>query len=135
MDTRPYRLARGAVFTLLILGAAAAANAQPGPAPAPTTANLQGNEGHAWMNNPHMRAFYDLTVATFAKGPDKVDLPSYQQKSYAIFRTFGASMGWKPELMQDHLKDIPRQMIGIVRDDPHALDSYKTFADAMIGPP
>ena len=39
------------------------------------------------------------------------------------------------EAMQDHLKDIPRQMIGIVKDDPHALDNYDNFAIALLGPP
>ena len=36
--------------------------------------------------------------------------------------------------MQDHLKLIPRQVVKIVADDPHVLDSFDTFADAMIGP-
>ncbi len=88
-----------------------------------------------FRRNPHTRAFYELTVLEFANGPDNVDLAGFEQKSFAIFRSLGESMGASPEAMQDHLKDIPRQMIGIVKDDPHTLDNYDNFAIALLGPP
>jgi hypothetical protein len=88
-----------------------------------------------FRRNPHVRAFYELTVQEFAGGPDNVDLAGFEQKSFAIFRSLGESMGASPEAMQDHLKDIPRQMIGIVKDDPHTLDNYDNFAIALLGPP
>jgi hypothetical protein len=34
----------------------------------------------------------------------------------------------------EHLKDIPRQMVGIVKDDPKVLDSYEAFTVALMGP-
>ena len=107
------------------------------PASTSTAKSLQGGDEHqrTWADNPSMRAFYELTVATLRKGTDKIDFPAYQQKSYAIFREFGASMGWKPEAMIDHLKDVPRQMVGIVKDDPQVLDSYDRFKIALAGPP
>jgi hypothetical protein len=37
--------------------------------------------------------------------------------------------------MQDHLKLIPRQIVDIVKEAPHALDSFETFTEALIGPP
>ena len=81
-----------------------------------------------------MHAFYDTTVTAFSQGPTKVDVAGYEQKSYAIFRAFGPTMGIAPEAMQDHLKLIPRQVVKIVREDPHVLDNYKNFVDATFGP-
>ena len=88
-----------------------------------------------FRSSPHVRAFYELTVQAFANGPDNVDLAAYEQKAFAIFRELGTSIGGSPAAMQDHLKDIPRQLIGIVRDDPHTLDNYDNFAVALLGPP
>jgi hypothetical protein len=123
---------------ILTLAAAPAAYAQH-PAPAPDsgkTVSLQGGGDHQkmWIENPHMHAFYDLTKQAFANGPTKVDVDGYEQKSYAIFRDFGVSMGWGAEKMQDHLKLIPRQVVQIVREDPHVIDSYDNFVAATFGP-
>jgi hypothetical protein len=115
----------------VLLACAAPAAAQHGG----TTANLQGNDSAAWMANPNIHRFYDLSKATLGHGTAGVDVAAYEQKAYAIFRDFGASMGMKPEAMQDHLKLIPRQMVQIVKDDPHALDTYDSFTNAMVGPP
>lgn len=98
------------------------------------TMDLQGGADE-WKRSPHLHEFYDLTKATFANGAEKVDLPSYQEKSYVIFRAFGAANGGSPEGMVDHLKDIPRQLVGIVKDDPKVLDSYDSFWLALQGPP
>ena len=43
-------------------------------------------------------------------------------------------MGDGPEHMQDHLKLIPRQIVGIVKDAPKVLDSYDNFVMALMGP-
>ncbi len=101
-----------------------------------TTIDLQGGYDQ-WRASPFIQKFYDLTKASFARGADKVDFPAYQEKSYAIFRAFGGSTGGKAgeEAMLDHLKDIPRQMVGIVKDDPKVLQSYDTFWVALSGPP
>jgi hypothetical protein len=117
-------------------------HAAPGPAAhgvqsGTTTVDLQGGYNE-WKASPFIHQFYDLTKASFANGADKVDFAAYQEKSYAIFRAFGAASGGgkaAEEGMLDHLKDIPRQIVGIVKGDPGVLDSYDKFWIAMAGPP
>ena len=118
--------------SLLMAGPALAQH----PAPkAGATESLQGNEGHAWMANPNMKRFYELSKATLGPGASKLDFPAYREKSYAIFRDFAVSMGAPPAGMVDHLKLIPGQVVQIAKEDPHVLDSYDKFIEAMIGPP
>lgn len=100
------------------------------------TANLQGGDPRQFMNNPHMHAFYDLSVATLGpKAPAKPDIAAYEQKAFVIFNAFGEMMqpGGGPGMV-DHLKLIPRQVVQIAKDDPHVLDSFDDFVDAMVGP-
>lgn len=114
----------------------AAAKPHAGPQADQVAVDLQGGYDE-WRRSPYLQQFYDLTKTAFAGGADKADFASYQEKSYAIFRAFGGSTGGKAgeEAMLDHLKDIPRQMVGIVKDDPSVLESYDTFWIAMAGPP
>jgi hypothetical protein len=95
--------------------------------------SLQGDT-KAWSDNAHMRAFYDLTRQTLGKGAPALDFEGYREKSYAIFRAFGVSMGMSAAGMVDHLKDIPAQLVDIVKDDPEVLDSYDNFKVALMGP-
>ena len=139
--------AAGAASLLAALALATTASAHP-PAPeapagaapaaaAPTgssTVNMQGNDAKAWAADAHIHAFYDTTVAAFAQGPAKVDVDAYEQKSFAIFRAFGEAKGMGAAAMQDHLKLIPRQMVGIVKEDPKVLDNYENFVLALMGP-
>ena len=131
------RLALGLLAALALVSAAAAhppaANATASP-PTKTT-NMQGNEAQSWIDSPYIHSFYDTVVAAYARGPDKLDFPALEQKSYAIFRAFGASRGVSAEAMQDHLKLIPRQVVQIVKEDPKVLDSYENFCLALFGPP
>ena len=135
---RPTPLFALAAFTLALSGAAQAQHPAPNPhapppAPAGQPVDLQG-DSNAFMNNPNLRAFYDLSVATLRPGAPKLDVKDYEAKSFAIFRALGVSLGGSPEAMQDHLKLIPRQVVQIVKADPHVLDSFEAFKDAMIGP-
>ena len=118
------------------LALAAPAFAQhPAPsAPHETTHNMQGATEQAWINDPHMHAFYEATKVAFAGGPAKVDVAGYEQKSFAIFRDFAPAMHMTPEGMVDHLKLIPRQVVQIVKEDPHVLDNYGNFVAATFGP-
>jgi hypothetical protein len=130
---------RSAFFSLAALAAlavAAPALAQHPAAPAAqgATAKMQGNDEQAWINDPHMHAFFDTTRAAFAQGPGKVDVDGYEQKSFAIFRDFAPAMHMTPEGMVDHLKLIPRQVAQIVKEDPHVLDNYDNFVAATFGP-
>ena len=102
--------------------------------PAPATVNLQGNDAQSWIADPHMHAFYETARAAFAQGPAKVDVAAFEQKSFAIFRDFGASKGMDPKAMEKHLALIPRQIVQIVKEDPKVLDSYQNFVAAMFGP-
>jgi hypothetical protein len=128
------RLALG-LLAALTLGSVAGAHPPAAPAPASsTTKSLQGNDAQSWIADPHMHAFYDTTVAAFAQGPAKVDVDAFEKKSFAIFRDFGVAKGVGAEHMQDHLKLIPRQVVGIVKEDPKVLDSYANFVAAVFGP-
>jgi hypothetical protein len=129
------RLSAAALLAALALGPAASAHPPEVKAAAPSeSANLQGNDQASWIADPHIHAFYEATVAAFAKGPAKVDVDAFEQKSFAIFREFGASRGMAPGAMQDHLKLIPRQVVQIAREDPKVLDSYGNFVAAIFGP-
>lgn len=103
------------------------------PASQGETVSLQGDQS-AWINNAHMHGFYDLTKATLGKGAKDIDFDAYRDASYAIFRALGTSMGMSPDGMVDHLKDIPRQLVSIVKDDPKVLASYDNFTVALMGP-
>jgi Spy/CpxP family protein refolding chaperone len=105
----------------------------PPPAPAGQSRDLQGGQAE-FMAHPRVREFYELSAAMLrGKGP--VDVDAYEQKSFAIFRKMGEEMGMGAAAMQDHLKLIPRQVAQIAKDDPHALDSFETFTEALVGPP
>ena len=117
-------------------GAEQAHASQAGPHSGGVTVDIQGGYDE-WRKSPFLQQYYELTKASFANSADKVDFAAYQEKSYAIFRAFGGSTGGKAgeEAMLDHLKDIPRQIVGIVKDDPSVLESYDKFWIAMAGPP
>jgi hypothetical protein len=97
------------------------------------TINIQGRQ-QDWANNSHMRAFYALSAEMLGTSARGLDFADYRDRSYAIFREFGVSMGMSPEGMVDHLKAIPGQMVEIVKDDPKVLDSYDNFVVALMGP-
>jgi hypothetical protein len=120
-----------AALAAILAGAAPAALAQHSEGSA--TAGMQGDR-NVWKNSPYMHQFYDLAVATCAKGCTSADLPDFQAKSMAIFAAFGTSMHMPPAGMQDHLKGIPAQVIQIATADPNLLSSYDNFWLAMVGP-
>ena len=80
-----------------------------------------------------MVEFYALSVEML-RAARRVDAAAYEERSYAIFRAFAESLGADPDGMIDHLKAIPREMVGIVADDPKVLDSYESFLVALRGP-
>ena len=97
----------------------------------PTTVDIQG--AGEWKRSPHMHAYYDETVATFKNGTD-IDVDAYEARSFAIFREFARASGMSEEGMIDHLKLIPRQVVGIVKENPAVLNSYDAFWAALAGP-
>jgi hypothetical protein len=135
-----YRTAIGLIIGSLIAGSAFAEDAAPDGA---VTKSLQGggpgSPQQALIDNPNMRAFFDLSVAAFAQGPDKVDVDGFEAKSFTIFRALGVSMGTDPERFVDkrfvdNMKLIPRQVVQIAREDPKMLASYRNFIVALLGP-
>lgn len=98
------------------------------------TQSLQGDV-KSFMYNDHMRAFHALAVETMKGGADEAEIAEFEKKSYVIFGQFAVSRGMKPEGMIDHLKAIPRQVIGIAKEDPQALATFDNFVAAMVGPP
>ena len=111
-------------------------HAQPQPSapsatPEPTTVDIQG--AGDWKKSPHMRAYYDETVITFANGTD-IDIDAYEVRSFAIFREFARAHAMNEEGMIDHLKLIPRQVVDIVKENPGVLQDYDSFWAALAGP-
>jgi hypothetical protein len=100
-------------------------------APQPMTVSIQC--GNMWKKSPQMRAYYDETVATFAKGMD-IDIDAYEARSFDIFRQFARAQRFKEEEIVDAYKLIPRQMAGIIKEDPAVLKSYDAFWVALSGP-
>src|SRR5262245_33230171 len=94
----------------------------------PTTVDIQG--AGEWKRAPQMHAYYEETVATFANGTD-IDVDAYEARSFAIFREFARAKGVSEEGMIDHLKLIPRQVVGIVKEDPSVLKDYDAFWAAL----
>lgn len=116
----------------LVLRAAVAQNTA---AETPQTVTLDARGQSAeWEQNSHMHEFYELSVETLGAGAERVDVVDYERKSYAIFRAFARSLGADPDRIVEHLKDIPRQMVAIVKADPKTLDSYESFLVALRGP-
>jgi hypothetical protein len=117
-----------------------AVSAQHGSAPPPAqgetiTLDAQGGDYPEWFENPHMHAYYALSVEMLgAARRGDVDIAGYEQKSYEIFRTFAKSLGADPDGMIDHLRAIPREMVGIVKEDPTVLENYESFLVALRGP-
>lgn len=87
-----------------------------------------------WEQNEHFQKFYPLSVEMLGGGTDDVDVELYEQRSYAIFRAFAESVGIDPDGMVDHLKNIPREMVMIVKRDPTVLEDYESFMVALRGP-
>ncbi len=133
MSSKTPWLTLAAVAPLAIFNAAAQHGGNP-PQPETITLDAQGGDYPEWFQNPHMVEFYALSVGMLRANAGRVDAAAYEQQAYAIFRAFAASMGADPDGMIDHLKAIPREMVGIVADDPRVLDSYENFLVALRGP-
>ena len=97
-----------------------------------TTVDFQ-DDSSSWKRSPHMHAYYDETVKTFANGTD-IDIDAYEARSFEIFRAFARASGASEAAMVDHLKLIPRQVVGIVKEDPAVLKSFDAFWAALVGP-
>ena len=132
MTSRALCMLAATALVLALPASALAADAAPSSPSA--SANMQGDQ-QVWIKDPHIHAFYQLTVAAFANGPDKVDKAKFERDAFAIFRDFGRATGVGADAMQEHLKLIPDQVIQIATEDPKVLTSYDAFILAVMGPP
>jgi hypothetical protein len=105
----------------------------PSPQAPPASANMQGDQ-QAWIKDPHIHAFYQLTVAAFAGGAANVDRVRFKHDAFEIFRDFGRTTGMGGDAMVEHLKLIPDQVVQIATEDPKVLASYDAFIAAVMGP-
>ena len=121
-----------AVLAGLALATAFALHAQRSQAPQTITLDAQGHSPE-WEQSRHWRDFYTLSVEML-RGNASPDVAAFEQKSYEIFREFAREMGASPEAMIEHLKNIPREVVFIAKDDPKVLDSYDNFMVALRGP-
>ncbi len=120
-----------AVAIAALLAIAGCSHEAPRDDAQPTTVDIQG--AGEWKRSPHMRAYYDLTTATFASGTD-IDVDAYEARSFDLFREFARANGMNEQGMLDHLKLIPRQVVGIVKENPAVLKDYDSFWAALAGP-
>jgi len=79
--------------------------------------------------------FYVLTVEAFAAGAEIVKVSEFELKVFAWIRSSEDIPGGDAETFVEHTKDIPRQLVEIIREDPTVLDSCSNFSVALIGPP
>ena len=86
-------------------------------------------------DTPLWANFYVLTVEAFAAGAELVKVSEFEQKVFAWIRSAEDIPGGNAEEFVEHAKDIPRQLVEIVREDPTVLDSCSNFSVALIGPP
>ena len=89
--------------------------------------------GFMTCGQPFFDSVYDLTKDVFSVGADNVVLSDYENRMFTLIRN---SERFKddPEPFIDHVKDVMRQTIEIVKEDPEVLDSCENFQVAMVGP-
>ena len=96
--------------------------------------NREQDRAQSWVNDAHVREFYQTTVAAFADGPARIDRADYEARSREIFRALAVSLNMAPEPFLQHLAAIPGEMILIVTREPETLASYDSFVVALFGP-
>lgn len=99
----------------------------------PTTISIRETD-LALCGTPFWDGLYALTVQVFALGANNVVLADYEQQVFALIRAADEFKG-SAEAFIEHAKDIPRQLIGIIGEDPAVLDSCSNFSVALVGPP
>ena len=100
----------------------------------PVTVSIRQND-NSLCGTAMYDDLYALTVEVFAVGAENVNLSDYEQKVFALAVGSEVFSGASAEAIIDHLKDIPRQLVEIIREDPAVLDSCSNFSVALVGPP
>ncbi len=111
----------------------AATNAAPTADENSNTVSIRQNDfalcGTAFYDN-----LYALTVTVFSIGADKVIVTDYERQVFGLIRSSDEFKGFEEEFVE-HAKDIPRQLVEIIKEDSHVLDSCNNFSVALVGPP
>lgn len=102
-------------------------------AEAPATVSIRQNDG-ALCGTAFYDDLYALTVAVFAIGAEKVEVSDYREQVFGLIRSAEEFKGFAEEWVE-HAKDIPRQLVEIIREDSSVLDSCDNFSVALVGPP
>lgn len=123
--TRLPAIAIAAVSTLL--GAASAEPQQHEP----VTKSLQ--EHPVAVEDPRLRAFYDLLVEARARGAEKVDA-GLEKKVREMARGFPTGHGLDAKAWENHVVDMAGQMLAIGRQDPKVFQSFDNFVIGLRGP-
>ncbi|MBL4581750.1 MAG: hypothetical protein JKY29_08030 [Gammaproteobacteria bacterium] len=100
---------------------------------APATVSMRQND-FALCGQPFYDDVYALTVEIFAEGAENVNLEYYQEQVFALVRS-SEKFGDDAEAFVVHIKDIPGQLLEIIREDPQVLASCANFSVALVGPP
>ncbi|NQV70070.1 MAG: hypothetical protein HQ498_08600 [Pseudohongiella sp.] len=95
--------------------------------------SIRQNDG-ALCGTPFYDDLYALTVAVFAIGAENVKVSEYEQQVFALIRSAEEFEG-TADAFVEHVKDIPRQLVEIIREDSAVLDSCSNFSVALVGPP
>ena len=100
---------------------------------APATVSMRQND-FALCGQPFYDDVYALTVEIFAEGVENVELEHYREQVYGLVRS-SEEFRDDPEAFVQHIKDIPGQLIEIIREDSEVLASCANFSVALVGPP
>ena len=128
------RLGLAVVVTSLVISAAANGQQHESESSqAPASVSIRQNDialcGQEFYDN-----FYALTLSVFAVGAANVSTEEYTRRVFSLVRSSKEFAG-KSEAFVDHIKDIPGQLVEIIREDPAVLDSCANFSVALVGPP
>jgi hypothetical protein len=105
--------------------------AEPQQGSAPVTKSLQDHP--LPVEDPRLRAFYDLLVEARARGAEKVDA-GLEKKVREMARLHPASHDLDPRAWEDHVVDMAGQMLAIGRQDTKVFQSYENFVVGLRGP-
>ena len=100
---------------------------------APATISLRQND-FALCGQTFWDDLYAMTVHVFRIGAENVSTDAYAEEVFALVRDAEEFEGSAEEFV-DHIKDIPAQLVEIVREDSAVLDSCDNFSVALVGPP
>lgn len=121
------------IFTVFLIGPVIAAQHGGGEEELATSVSIRQND-FALCGQPFYDNLYALTVEVFADGASKVMADDYAEQVFALVRS-SAEFTANADAFIDHIKDIPGQLVEIIREDSEVLASCANFSVALVGPP